>query len=237
MSRRLSPLFALLASAALGAADINPAVNGKPADSASASVSADWTLQQRASYIFGAQMSRNLREANLDTDKLIEGLRDAVQRNPPKIDPSLAGGIMEAWQKEITEQRTRQAKANKAAALAYLENLKTKQGVQVTASGLAYEVLKGGTGTKPTATSTVRVHYEGRLMDGTVFDSSRTRGEPATFGVNQVIPGWTEGLQLMAVGSSYRFHIAPELAYGERGQRAIPPNSLLIFEVELLGIE
>jgi len=108
-----------------------------------------------------------------------------------------------------------------------------------TASGLKYQVLKHGTGTvSPKATDTVKVHYEGRLLDGTVFDSSIARGQPISFRLNQVIPGWTEGLQLMKVGDKFKFEIPPNLAYGAKSPSpAIPPNSTLVFEVELLGIE
>lgn len=118
------------------------------------------------------------------------------------------------------------------------ENAK-RDSVKVTPSGLQYEVLQEGTGAKPTATSTVKVNYEGKLIDGTVFDSSYERGEPISFPLNRVIPGWTEGLQLMSVGSKYRFYIPSELAYGEQGTPGGPigPNCALIFEVELLGIE
>ena len=112
-----------------------------------------------------------------------------------------------------------------------------KEGVQVTESGLQYEVLKMGRGKKPAATDRVKVHYHGTLIDGTVFDSSVERGEPTSFGLNQVIAGWTEGLQLMPVGSKFRFYIPQELGYGSRNAGSIPPYSTLIFEVELLGIE
>ena len=112
-----------------------------------------------------------------------------------------------------------------------------KEGIQVTESGLQYEVLKMGRGKKPAATDRVKVHYHGTLIDGTVFDSSVERGEPTSFGLNQVIAGWTEGLQLMPVGSKFRFYIPQELGYGSRNAGSIPPYSTLIFEVELLGIE
>ena len=120
---------------------------------------------------------------------------------------------------------------------AFLAENKLKEGVITTESGLQYEVLKEGKGAKPTAEDKVKVHYHGTLIDGTVFDSSVERGEPITFGLNQVIPGWTEGLQLMTVGSKYRFYIPQELGYGNRQAGKIPPYSTLIFEVELLGIE
>ena len=112
-----------------------------------------------------------------------------------------------------------------------------KEGVQVTASGLQYLVLQEGTGASPAATDTVKVHYEGTLINGQIFDSSIKRGEPVEFPLNHVIPGWTEGLQLMKIGAKYRFFIPSELAYGEHGAgEMIPPNSALIFEVELLDI-
>ncbi len=122
--------------------------------------------------------------------------------------------------------------------LTYLEDHKEKPGVKTTASGLQYEVLKEGTGPMPVATDTVTVHYEGKLLDGTIFDSSYKRGEPASFGLNQVIPGWTEGVQLMHTGSKYRFTIPPALGYGDRGAGGvIPPNAVLTFDIELLGVQ
>ena len=124
-----------------------------------------------------------------------------------------------------------------AAGKKFLEENKLKEGVITTESGLQYEVIKMGKGAKPTATDKVKVHYHGTLTDGTVFDSSVDRGEPITFALNQVIPGWTEGVQLMPVGSKFRFYIPQELGYGARQAGSIPPYSTLIFEVELLGIE
>lgn len=124
------------------------------------------------------------------------------------------------------------------ATLAYLSAHKDKPGVHTTASGLQYEVLTAGTGPKPTAADTVTVHYEGTLLDGTVFDSSVARGQPATFPLANVIPGWTEGVALMPTGAKYRFTIPPELGYGARGAGGvIPPNAVLVFEVELLAIQ
>ena len=121
---------------------------------------------------------------------------------------------------------------------AYLSAHKDKPGVHTTASGLQYEVLTEGTGPKPTAADTVTVHYVGQLLDGTVFDSSVARGQPATFPLGQVIPGWTEGVALMPTGSKYRFTIPPALGYGARGAGdVIPPNAVLVFDVELLGIQ
>jgi len=118
----------------------------------------------------------------------------------------------------------------------FLENNKKNKNVITTASGLQYEVLREGTGTKPKATDKVKVHYHGTLIDGTVFDSSVERGQPIEFALNQVIPGWTEGVQLMPVGSKFRFFIPPALGYGGQAAGKIKPNSILIFEVELLDI-
>ncbi len=124
-----------------------------------------------------------------------------------------------------------------APAADYLAKNKERKGVITTASGLQYEVLKEGAGERPTATDTVAVHYEGRLTDGTVFDSSYQRGEPAVFRLDQVIPGWTEGVQLMRPGAKYRFTIPPELGYGTEGAGGvIPPNAVLVFDVELLAV-
>lgn len=128
--------------------------------------------------------------------------------------------------------------ANLKAGEDFLETNKQREGVQITASGLQYEVLTEGAGAKPKATDKVKCHYHGTLIDGTIFDSSVQRGQPATFPLNMVIKGWTEALQLMSVGSKYRLFLHPSLAYGERQTGAvIGPNSTLIFDVELLGIE
>jgi FKBP-type peptidyl-prolyl cis-trans isomerase len=124
------------------------------------------------------------------------------------------------------------------AGAAFLAAHKGKPGVHTTASGLQYEIITEGTGPRPTAADTVAVHYEGRLIDGTVFDSSIARGQPAVFPLGQVIPGWTEGVQLMPVGSKYRFTIPPQLGYGESGAGGvIPPNAVLVFDIELLAVQ
>ena len=128
--------------------------------------------------------------------------------------------------------------AARPADIAYMSAHKGKPGVKTTASGLQYEVLTEGNGPMPVATDTVAVHYEGKLLDGTVFDSSIARGQPAEFPLNRVIPGWTEGVQLMKVGSVYVFTVPPELGYGPQGAGGvIPPNAVLIFRIELLGVQ
>lgn len=144
--------------------------------------------------------------------------------------------VRQESQKIFEEKMEAEYGENKAAGIAYLENNKQQEGVQVTASGLQYKVIKEGKGAKPAANSTVKVHYHGTLIDGTVFDSSVERGTPAEFGLDQVIPGWTEGVQLMSKGAKYQFVIPYELAYGTRPMGDIKPFSTLIFEVELLDI-
>lgn len=146
--------------------------------------------------------------------------------------------VLEAYQKKRQEEMVKEietkAKNNKEAGEKWLAENAKKEGVQTTASGLQYKVITEGTGKKPKATDTVTVHYEGKTIDGKVFDSSYERGEPVQFPLNQVIKGWTEGVQLMPQGSKYELYIPSELAYGEAGNPAIEPNSVLIFTVELL---
>jgi len=139
-------------------------------------------------------------------------------------------GKQAAKQKEDAEKNEKEGEA-------FLAKNKDKAGVKVTASGLQYEVIKQGTGPKPKATDVVKVDYTGTKIDGTKFDSSVDRGQPATFALNQVVPGWTEGLQLMPTGSQYKFYVPAKLAYGERGPGPIGPNATLIFDVKLISIE
>ncbi len=203
------------------------------------------------SYAIGMDVARNVKNSvsEMDTELFMQGFQNAMDSTKLLIDSDKSQTILSTYfRKKQEEQRAKQqeeqiAKAeekfadNKLAGEKFLEENKTKEGVQTTASGLQYIVEKQGTGEKPTATSRVKVNYHGTLIDGTVFDSSVDRGKPAEFGVNQVIKGWTEGLQLMPVGSKYKFFIPQELAYGfqQRGDK-IKPFSALIFEVELLDI-
>jgi FKBP-type peptidyl-prolyl cis-trans isomerase len=198
--------------------------------------------QARTGYAVGCSIGKNIRNivALVDVSSLKTGIKDQLKGKPAMSEELMRttlGELTERQRAESQKSRAAQGEKNKAEGQAYLEKNKTKPGVKVTASGLQYEVLKGATGPKPKATDTVRVHYTGTLIDGTVFDSSVQRGQPAEFPLNGVIAGWTEGLQLMPVGSKYRFTIPSELAYGENGAGSqIGPNAVLIFEVELLAI-
>jgi len=171
----------------------------------------------------------------VDYELLIEGMKAQHQAQETLITIEDAGAALAAY----AEQKfAAQTEANKTKGATYLAENAKKEGVMVTESGLQYSVMTQGDGAKPAATDQVTVHYRGTLIDGTEFDSSYSRGEPASFGLNQVIPGWTEGVQLMNVGSKYQFVIPHELGYGERGAGgAIGPFETLIFEVELIEIK
>ena len=192
----------------------------------------------KISYAIGLSMGQNLMGSgvtSLEYADLAAGIKDVLEKNQPQISYQEAQQVLGKFFSELEEKIAGEAKAAGEAFLA--ENAK-REGVKVTESGLQYEVLEATIGQKPKASDKVRVHYEGTLIDGTVFDSSYKRGESITFGLNQVIKGWTEGLQLMSIGSKYKLYLPYQLAYGERGAGAnIPPYAALIFTVELLGIE
>ena len=192
----------------------------------------------KISYALGLSMGQNLMGSGvekLNYQDLAAGIEDVLTHQQPKISYQEAQQVLNTFFQELEEKISGAAKAEGEKFLA--ENAK-REGVKVTASGLQYEVLEPSLGQKPKATDTVRVHYEGTLIDGTVFDSSYKRGESISFPLNGVIKGWTEGLQLMSIGSKYKFFIPYQLAYGERGAgQSFPPSSALIFTVELLGIE
>ena len=192
----------------------------------------------KISYAIGLSMGQNLMGSgvtSLEYADLAAGIKDVLEKNQPQISYQEAQQVLGKFFSELEQKIAGEAKAAGEAFLA--ENAK-REGVKVTESGLQYEVLEATIGQKPKATDKVRVHYEGTLIDGTVFDSSYKRGESITFGLNQVIKGWTEGLQLMSIGSKYKLYLPSQLAYGERGAGAnIPPYAALIFTVELLGIE
>ena len=192
----------------------------------------------KVSYALGLSLGQNMASSGVKTieyDDLVAGMKAIMNKEKPAISFDEAQEVLNTFFSELEAQVAGKAKEEGEAFLA--ENAK-REGVIVTASGLQYEVLTAAEGKKPKATDKVKVHYEGTLIDGTVFDSSYRRGEAISFGLNQVIKGWTEGVQLMSVGAKYKFFIPYNLAYGERGAGAqIPPYAALIFTVELLGIE
>lgn len=197
------------------------------------------------SYALGLGIGQQLKQMGLKDTLVIEdfaaSIVDVLQDNDLKVSNQEAQVIVSSFfQKKEEEMKAAQAEAGKVAKKegeAFLAENAKKEGITVTKSGLQYEVLQEGAGKQPKATDTVRCHYEGRLLDGTIFDSSYKRNEPADFGLQQVIAGWTEGVQLMSEGSKYRFYIPYMLAYGEGGAGAmIPPFATLIFDVELIKV-
>ncbi len=196
-----------------------------------------------ASYGIGFGIGNNMRQEGLSADfmtqaDLIAGIMDALAGKEPAVAGPEIQAAMKALQQKLQAKAAATGKENLAKSNKFLDENKKKQGIQTTASGLQYEVIKSGSGASPKLENEVSVHYEGKLISGTVFDSSIKRGEPASFGVGQVIPGWTEALQRMKVGDKWRLFIPPNIAYGERGAGGdIGPNEALIFEVELLEVK
>lgn len=189
------------------------------------------------SYAIGLSVAQNLKTQGFE-DLNIEAFTTAMHGTYNNEDPKLNAEELDLIIRNyMTKKSERDLVANKEKGEKFLTENATKEGVKVTASGLQYKVITEGTGPKPTAENEVEVHYHGTLIDGTVFDSSVDRGETISFPLNRVIPGWTEGVQLMSVGSKYVFYIPSELAYGERGSGQIGPNEALIFEVELFSIK
>ena len=200
--------------------------------------------KDKVSYSIGLNIGGNFKSQSVDinTDVLLKGIKDALSGSKPLMTEKEIQETMTAFQKEMTAKHGEQTKAlaetNKKEGEAFLAANKGKEGVKTTSSGLQYKIIKDGNGQTPKATDTVTVNYSGTLIDGTEFDSSYKRGEPASFPLNGVIPGWTEALQMMKVGSKWQLFLPPALAYGERGQgRVIGPNAALIFEVELLSVK
>ncbi len=192
---------------------------------------------EKLGYAIGLEIGGSLKklDVEIDLDALYLGIGDKYTGGKERLTAEEANEIK---RRSYLKMRAADAERNLKAGEAFLAANKKKKGVVTTASGLQYEVLRQGKGRRPKATDKVRVHYEGSLLDGTVFDSSYKRGEPLTVTANRVIPGWTEALQLMPVGSKFRLFIPAELAYGEQGAGdRIGPNETLIFDVELLGIE
>ncbi len=191
----------------------------------------------KVSYALGLSIGNNFQNSgikDLNAEDFLQGLSDVLKENTPAISYDEAKQVINDYFAKLQSEKLEN---NKKAGEEFLHINKNKAGVTQLPSGLQYEILKAGNGAKPKASDKVKCHYHGTLINGAVFDSSVQRGEPAVFGVSQVIPGWVEALQLMPVGSKWRLFIPSELGYGERGAgEAIEPNSTLIFDVELLDI-
>jgi FKBP-type peptidyl-prolyl cis-trans isomerase FklB len=192
---------------------------------------------KKISYALGLGIGQQLKSMNIENFQVSEFARSIEEVMAGKESEMTAKDAQVLLNEYFQKKQEEEAQANIAQGKAYLEENGKREGVITTKSGLQYEVLTEGTGNSPKATDKVRCHYEGRLTDGTIFDSSYQRGEPADFGLNQVIAGWTEGVQLMKEGAKYRFHIPYLLGYGERGAGAsIPPYATLVFDVELIKV-
>lgn len=193
--------------------------------------------KSKASYAIGQQIGQNLKQQNIevDADALAMALKDASEGKNQMTKEQIQEAMMKLQENAMKKQQE-EAETNKKKGAEYLEKNKSAAGVKVTASGLQYIVEKEGTGKTPTKDDVVKCHYTGTLTNGEKFDSSVDRGQPAEFPVSGVIPGWTEALQMMKVGGKMKLFIPPELAYGPSGRPGIPPNSVLVFEVELLDI-
>lgn len=200
------------------------------------------SLEKKVSYAIGLNVAQgvNSKEFGFDTAAFTQAVEDFRADTDPRLSQDEIQAVMQTFQttqREImAEKRKQEGAKGLSEGKIFLEAKAQEEGVVTTESGLMYKIITAGQGEKPAATDTVKAHYKGSLIDGTEFDSSYRRGEPATFGVSNLIPGWVEALQLMPAGSKWELYIPGELAYGEQGNQAIPPNSTLIFELELLEI-
>jgi FKBP-type peptidyl-prolyl cis-trans isomerase len=214
----------------------DPAAAEKPAATPTAPM-------DKVSYFIGTRIGSDIAQnfksqgLELDMDNFLQAIRDQFEGKPSKYKEEEMTAAMDAFEKMMVAKQAGKATEAKSQGAKFLAENGKRPEVKTTASGLQYEVLKPAEGAKPAATDTVSVHYHGTFLDGKVFDSSVERKEPATFPLQGVIKGWTEGLQLMNVGSKYKFYIPSDLAYGDEGRPGIPPGSTLVFEVELLKIE
>lgn len=236
MKRLCALAFLLTAISAAQAAELSAPKAASPTDATSAA--------DIASYGIGLQIANNFKAdgVELNVDQLILGLKDALQGVKPRYADSQLQAAFQAVGRAVQAKRDQRNLAaedkNKREGQAFLAANGKKPGVKTLASGLQYQVIKAGQGASPKAADTVRVNYEGTLLDGKVFDSSLRTGQPATFRVDGVIPGWTEALQLMRVGDKWRVFVPSELAYGANGAGGvIGPHSVLVFDIELLGID
>lgn len=237
----MKPTTALLCAALTAATALSSAQEVKPAETVKPAAAAPSTAvpMDKVSYFIGRNFGEQFKGQNIaiDVDTLVEGIKSGLAGEKPKFTQEELMGAMQAFETSLREKAMARGNEAKEKGEKFLAENAKKKGVTTTASGLQYEIIKAGDGPKPQATERVSVHYHGTLVDGKVFDSSVERGMPVTFGVQEVIKGWTEALQLMPVGSKWRVYIPSELAYGERSpSEDIGPNEALIFDVELLGI-
>jgi FKBP-type peptidyl-prolyl cis-trans isomerase len=193
----------------------------------------------KISYAIGQNIAQSIKGQNLDLDGKVVAysIAQGLKGEKPEMTPEEQQKAIQSLQQQAQAKAMADAEANKAAAAEFLAKNKEKEGVKTTASGLQYEIIKQGKGKKPSLKSKVVVHYTGTLTNGTKFDSSRDRPEPAEFPVNSIIKGWQEALQLMPEGSVYKLYIPPELGYGPQAQPGIPAFSVLIFDVELIKVK
>jgi FKBP-type peptidyl-prolyl cis-trans isomerase FklB len=196
--------------------------------------------KEKMSYIIGMDIGNNLKKQSIDIDAaaLARGIKDALAGGKPLLTEQEIQETMGIFQKDMMAKQQVMANKNKKEGEAFLDENKKKEGIKILPSGLQYKVITEGTGKKPKLADTVTAHYRGTLIDGTEFDNSYKRGQPANFQVSGVIPGWTEALQLMGEGAKWQLFIPSNLAYGERGAGAvIGPNATLVFEVELISVQ
>lgn len=198
------------------------------------------TFEQKVSYGFGWQFGRQMQKnrfEGMDIEATIQALRACFNGEPSALSESELNEAYDTVKEQRIQVEKDRAEKYQTLCKTFLDENAKREGVQVTESGLQYEILESGSGAKPSHEQTVKVHYHGSFIDGQVFDSSITRNEPAEFGLDQVIPGWTEALLMMPVGSKWRLVVPPKLAYGEMGSPpAIPPNAVLTFDVHLIDI-
>lgn len=234
----MKPTIALLC-AALTAASLTHAQEVKPAEPAAAPAAAGPVPMDKVSYFIGRNFGEQFKGQGIaiDLTALNEGIKSGLAGEKAKYTQDELMAAMQAFEASMQAKAASRGQEAKAAGDKFLAENAKRKGVTTTASGLQYEVIKAGDGPKPAVTDKVNVHYHGTLLNGKVFDSSVERGMPITFGVQEVIKGWTEALQLMPVGSKWKIFIPSQLAYGENGAGGdIGPNEALVFEVELLGI-
>lgn len=237
VSRSLLVISAVLALAGCGK---QPDKSAKATDKPAVSTAVVQSDDQKVSYGIGYNMGGSLaRDGALTVDQaaLMAGIADGLAKAKTRLPESEIEAAFATLRQKAAAAQAAAGEKQLAAGKEYLEKNKAKPGVKVTASGLQYEVLKSGSGPKPTPSNVVKVHYHGTLIDGHVFDSSVQRNEPIEFSVTGVIPGWVEALQLMSVGDKWKLTIPADIAYGPRGKGDIPPNAVLVFEVELLEIK